>query len=51
MRIARVAPLGETLPPKLYGETERVVAGGGAGETLAPGYFVCERRAGDGGRA
>jgi hypothetical protein len=26
MRIAQVAPLGESVPPKLYGGTERVVA-------------------------
>jgi hypothetical protein len=26
MRIAQVAPLAESVPPKLYGGTERVVA-------------------------
>ncbi|WP_245310182.1 glycosyltransferase, partial [Bradyrhizobium jicamae] len=26
MRIAQVAPLAESIPPKLYGGTERVVA-------------------------
>ena len=28
MRIAQVAPLAESVPPKLYGGTERVVATG-----------------------
>jgi hypothetical protein len=27
MRIAEVAPLAESVPPKLYGGTERVVSG------------------------
>jgi hypothetical protein len=30
MRIAQLAPLAESVPPKLYGGTERVVAGGDA---------------------
>lgn len=49
MRIAQVAPLYESVPPKYYGGTERVVSYShrGTGATGPRSDALCERRFGD----
>jgi hypothetical protein len=46
MRIAQIAPLAESVPPKLYGGTERVVSWL-TEELVAPGHEVTPFASGD----